>query len=310
LLITGIPALILGYFSLRGINLSDGRLRGRGLAIVGMVFGALGSAGAVVLLAATVLNRARETAHATECTENLHRLGQGLNLYHDDFKAFPPGTVPNDALPPERRLSWIALILPYLEPDAPTDGKRTARLVGREKQIYQRIDFHQAWDADVNRAAVETRLLVCLCPSWSDPAARNSAKTSYVGIAGVGRDAAMIPDFHPPLLIPKDPNAGMFGYDRWTSRNDVTRGLGHTMMVVEMARENGPWAQGGPATLRGIDPDDNPPIGYGRPFGGLHPGGVRVLFADGSARIVNDAVSPKEWLEQARISADARGDEP
>jgi prepilin-type processing-associated H-X9-DG protein len=277
-----------------------------------MVFGGFWSAVAVVLLAASVLNRTREKAHAVECTENLRRLGQGLNLYHEDFKAFPPGTAPNDALPPERCLSWICLILPYLEPDAATGDKDSSKRVGREAQIFQRINFGEAWDADANRAAVETRLRVCLCPSWSDPSARNSAKTTYVGIAGVGRNAATIPDFHPPLLAPKDPNVGIFGYDRWTRRGDVTAGLGYTMMVVETMRENGPWAQGGQATVRGIDPDDNPPIGFGRPFGGLHPGGVHVLFADGSVRFENDGLRPEQWLEQARISRDepVRRDDP
>jgi len=209
LLITGIPAVILGLYSLRWINYSDGRLRGRGLAIAGMALGGLGIAAAVVLLGASILADVREKAHAAECTQNLHRLGFGLKLYDEDFKSFPPGTVPNDALPPERRLSWIALILPYMEPDAPPDDKATARRVNREKQVYKQIDFHRAWDDDANRVAVETRLRFCLCPSWSGPAAHSSALTSYVGIAGVGRDAVLIPDFHPPLLVPKDPNAGV-----------------------------------------------------------------------------------------------------
>jgi hypothetical protein len=302
LLITGIPAVILGLYSLRWINYSDGRLRGRGLAIAGMALGGLGTAVAVVLLAVRSLADVREKAHAFECTENLHRIGFGLKLYDDDFKSFPPGTVPNDALPPDRRLSWVALILPYMEPDAPSDDKATARRVNREKQVYQQIDFHQAWDDDANRAAVETRLRFCLCPSWSGPAAHNSARTSYVGIAGVGREAASIPDFHPPLLVPKDPNTGMFGYDRSTRRGDVTAGLSYTMMVIETTRDNGPWAQGGPATVRGIDPNDNPPVGYGRAFGGLHRGNVRVLFADGHTEFINDTVTPEQWLERARIS--------
>jgi len=306
LLITGIPAVILGLYSLRWINYSDGRLRGRGLAIAGMALGGLGIAAAVVLLGASILADVREKAHAAECTENLHRLGFGLKLYDEDFKSFPPGTVPNDALPPERRLSWIALILPYMEPDAPPDDKATARRVNREKQVYKQIDFHRAWDDDANRAAVETRLRLCLCPSWSGPAAHSSALTSYVGIAGLGREAALIPDFHPPLLVPKDPNAGMFGYDRATRRGDITAGLQHTMMIVETTRDNGPWAQGGPATVRGIDPDDNPPVGYGRAFGGLHPGIVHVLYTDGRVESINDKVTPEQWIERASISREVK----
>jgi prepilin-type processing-associated H-X9-DG protein len=112
----------------------------------------------------------------------------------------------------------------------------------------------------------------------------------------------LIPDFHPPLLIPKAPNAGLFGYDRATRRSDITAGLGYTMMVVETMRDIGPWAQGGPATVRGINPADNPPVGYDRAFGGLHPRIVHVLYADGHVAFVNDSVSVEQWLEQARIS--------
>ena len=302
LLITGIPAVLLGLFSLRWINSSDGRLRGRKLAIGGMALGALGTTAAVVLLAAKVLEDVREKAHAAECTENLRRMGFGLKYHDEDFKAFPQGTVPNDALPPERRLSWVTMILPYMEPDAPPDDKSTARRVNREKQVFQRLDFGRAWDDDANREAVDTRLRFCLCPSWSDTSGQKSAPTSFVGIAGVGRDAASIPDFHPPLLRPMDPNAGIFGYDRATRPSDITAGLGYTMMVVETMSDIGPWAQGGPATVRGINPADNPPVGYDQAFGGLHPGVVHVLYADGHVAFVNDSVSVEQWLEQARIS--------
>ena len=166
------------------------------------------------------------------------------------------------------------------------------------------IDFHQAWDADVNRSATRTRLSVCLCPSQTDPTARDSAWTTYVGIAGVGRDSARIPDFHPPLDVTRDPNAGIFGYDRWTSRNDITAGIAERLMVVETMRANGPWAQGGPSTVRDIDPDDNPPIGHRRPFGGLHLSGAFVLFADGHADFVSDSVQPAVWQDWARINVE------
>jgi prepilin-type processing-associated H-X9-DG protein len=312
LLITGIPALLLGYYGLRSVNHSDGRLRGRWAAAGGMILGGLSCFVSLVLLGTLAVNRLGEKSRGAECKNNLRRIGVALNQFHDEHRSFPPGTVPNDALRPDQRLSWVALVLPFLESDVLPSPKASARRVGKERQLYAEIDFHQAWDAEANRAATSTRLPVCLCHSDGDPAAREGAWTTYVGIAGVGRDAARIPDFHPPLLALKDPNTGIFGYDRWTTRGDVVAGLAQRLMVVETMRENGPWAQGGPFTVRGIDPDDNPPIGYGRPFGGLHPKGAFVLFADGHADFVGDSIQPKTWQDMARISleANARGEEP
>jgi hypothetical protein len=306
LLISGIPALLAGYYGLRSINFSDGRLKGRKAAVAGMILGGLGCLVGLVLLGAWGVGLLSEKSHGTECKNNLRRLGLALNQFHDEHRAFPPGTVPNDELMPEQRLSWVTPLLPYLEPEALPDSKASARRVSKERQLYGLIDFQQAWDADVNRAATSIPLSVCVCPSDGNPAARSSAWTTYVGIAGVGRDAATIPNFHPPALVAKDPNAGMFGYDRWTTRDDVTAGLAKRLMVVETMRDNGPWAQGGPATVRGIDPDDNPPIGYGRPFGGLHLRGAAALYADGHADFVRDTIKPAMWQDLARINLEER----
>jgi hypothetical protein len=131
-------------------------------------------------------------------------------------------------------------------------------------------------------------------PSQAPPGA--PALTSYVGIAGVGKDAA---------LLPADaPNAGLFGYDRVVKREQVTAGISQAMMVAETGWENGLWAAGGFATVRGVDPMQQPYLGRDRPFGGLHPGGLFVLYVDGSARWVSDTVGPQVFLSMATIQRD------
>lgn len=74
----------------------------------------------------------------------------------------------------------------------------------------------------------------------------------------------------------------MFGYDRRTELADVTDGTSNTILLWETARDNGPWARGGSATVRGLDPADVPYAGSGRPFGGLH-FAERALFLSGSS---------------------------
>ena len=77
--------------------------------------------------------------------------------------------------------------------------------------------------------------------------------THYVGIAGVGEEAAQLPTDHP--------RAGIFGYDRKVSHENIKDGLSLTMTVVETATANGPWTAGGRATVRGLDPNDPPYLG-------------------------------------------------
>ena len=104
------------------------------------------------------------------------------------------------------------------------------------------------------------------------------------GATGVGADAA-------ELLKPEG-RAGVFGYDRQTSRHDITDGLSKTLMVIETDRETGPWVAGGPPTARGLDQGSRPYVGRERPFGGLHRRGVMAVMADGTVRFIRDSVSP------------------
>jgi prepilin-type processing-associated H-X9-DG protein len=121
--------------------------------------------------------------------------------------------------------------------------------------------------------------------------------TSYLGIAGVGVDAARYPR--------KDPRAGFFGYDRVITQADITSGTSVTMMVAETTQHNGPWLAGGSPSVRGLDPDIERYIGLGRPFGGLHLDGLNVLWVDGSVRPVGERVAPAEFRASARINREA-----
>src|SRR5262245_18557843 len=72
------------------------------------------------------------------------------------------------------------------------------------------------------------------------------AARHYVGIAGIGPDAAEYSDKN-------DEHAGLrgvFGYDRSTPLSDIRD---HTILMVEVpATHAGPWLAGGGATVRGV----------------------------------------------------------
>ncbi len=215
--------------------------------------------------------------------------------YHTTNGAFPPGTLPNAGLPPDKRLSWLSALPPFLE--------QKTRDAERMQSLYGKLDPSLAWDAGPNAAVAHSVAPVCVCPAHAaaDPNL-TPGHTDYVGLAGVGPDAATLPL--------SDPNAGMFGYDRTVKRDDVTAGTSETLMATETGRANGPWTAGGPPTVRGVDPADAPYIGPGRAFGGLHPGGLNVLFADGSAEFMQDNVSPQFFETLTRLHRGAAAPAP
>jgi Protein of unknown function (DUF1559) len=172
------------------------------------------------------------------------------------------------------------------------------------------LDRAEAWDAGVNRLprwGVRDEgggVWAFRCPS--DPAPSRPLlprPTSYVGVAGLGDDAAGLPL--------SDPRTGFFGYDRVVRAGDIKDGQGETMAVAEVV-DGGPWTAGGRATVRGLSPAGPPYLGRGGQFGSAHRGGgysswsrpvlTNVIFADGSCRPFTGAVSPGVFEALATIA--------
>jgi hypothetical protein len=166
----------------------------------------------------------------------------------------------------------------------------------------ERLDLGKAWDAPENRAAVATPLRWYRCPSDPNRAAAGApALTNYVGITGLGPDSAALPA--------RDPRAGFFGYERRLTRAELqaARGDSRTLAAAETTWENGPWAQGGPATVRPLDPARRPYAGPGRPFGGSHPHTFNAVFADGAVVPFRDGINPAVLEALVPITAEKEG---
>jgi len=124
-------------------------------------------------------------------------------------------------------------------------------------------------------------------------------------MAGIGPDAVTLPI--------GDKRAGLFGYDRKVRLQDIKDGASKTIMVMETAKELGPWAAGGPSTVRGLDPDRRPYLALDGQFGLKHrtdtffrttPVGSNIGRADGSVRWFTSEVG-SEVLEAAATIAGA-----
>jgi hypothetical protein len=291
----GLPALLLGYRSLYLINASEGRLRGRGLAITGMVLGCLGCLLGVFFAVMQLGIVVQGTDARADCANNLRQIGLGLQQYQmNHFDTYPQGTIPNPNLKPEERLSWLVTTLPYL-------SRRKTVSPARWESLLDSIDREQSWEAPVHQTARTSNVPTFLCPGYPDNSKRNTpGLADYIGLAGIGTDAATLPR--------DDPRAGFFGYDRTVTGKQMERQLATTLIVTETTWNNGPWIAGGPATVRGIDPEDGPLIGIDRPLGGCHfsyrggEPGLNTLWLDGSVQYKTASMPAELLAEHTRIN--------
>jgi hypothetical protein len=232
----------------------------------------------------------RRAAARLQCANNLKQISLALHCYADthpvaltagkSVASFPSATVPNLTLPVDQRLSWVIEVLPFLD----------------KEDLSRRFDRAVAWDAPGNTVPGGMHVNVFRCPDWVRELAPESASIMpYIGVAGLGPDA--------PLLSGIDRRVGVFGYERRTPMASITDGASNTLLVLETAHENGPWAQGGWSTIRALDPADQPYLGSGRPFGGTHftengvfrrgaSIGCNAAMADGSVRFLHEGIAP------------------
>jgi len=215
-----------------------------------------------------------EAARAADQT-NHQRLAGSLDAYVKAEGTFPPGATGGALLPPDTRLSWIASMLPYFE----------------HRDWYKELQPSYSWNSPQNRPVTQRRLDAVVNPALG-PASTEAGfpVTHYVGVAGVGADAAE--------RKANEPGAGLFGYSRTARREDLPRGAANTLATLGVSGQPGPWAAGGKATARALTkpPYVNGPDG----FGSGQPDGMLAGMADGSVRFVSKNVDPAV-LEQLAV---------
>jgi hypothetical protein len=216
------------------------------------------------------------TTTATKAAGRLDRLGASLQNHLAMENSFPAGTSPSASqLPAVARLSWQAI------------------LADRFEASHSHPIWDRSWNDPVNDAFVRRRLLEFQNPAITElTGADGYPATHFVGVAGVGEDAAK--------LDASDPRAGIFAEDRTTRLDDVRDGLSNTWLVLGARDQLGSWAAGGHPTVRPItrDPVVNGPDGIGTGQGDS----MLVLLADGSVRAVSAATDPRRLRAMATIN--------
>lgn len=238
-------------------------------------------------------------ANPHDLARAVQQLGEkGLSSREIGPGQFPPGVFPGSshARDPMQRISWMAGLLPYM-------GHET---------LYSGIQFNHSWKDPANWLVARTLVPEFLDPRY--PAALRSVNypglplevgaTHYVGIAGIGPDAAEY-RADDPAGVGK---LGVFGYNRSTRLDTIQkgRGLSSTAVMVQIPQEipvgMTPWLAGGGSTLRGI-----PETNSVQPFVGQHGDkrGTYVVMADGSVRFVSENISDAAFKALCTINGPA-----
>lgn len=233
--------------------------------------------------------RVREAATRMQCQNNLKQLMLALHNYESTgrpvpypstghpeapaARSFPPGCFGPGAAP-EERLSWMVLVLPYLEQDP----------------LSKQFDREKGFAGNLPAAQTNVRTFLCAEAPEAPP---GDAVTHYVALSGIGPNAARQPA--------DAPSNGFMGYDRSTALTTIKDGTSNTIALMETRFGLGPWARGGASNLRGFDPADVPLHGDQRPFGG-HAGVLHAALADGSVRFIRSTIEPQKLADAITIA--------
>jgi hypothetical protein len=230
-----------------------------------------------------------------------YQLSDPIKAYTKANQQFPQGafkrrvsaTRGNRPWPPDQRVSWMADLLPHLGYD----------------EVYRRIRFESSWKDSDNLIPSVT-----LIPPFLDSkATRGSwyvrypgmtydvASTHFVGIAGVGLDAAEYSAGDPSVAK----KLGVFGYDRVTRLSDIADGLANTIVMAQVPSNfKSPWIAGGGSTVRGVPETQSIQPFISTKYDGKR--GTFVVMADGSVRFLAENTSDEVFKALCTI----KGGEP
>jgi prepilin-type N-terminal cleavage/methylation domain-containing protein/prepilin-type processing-associated H-X9-DG protein len=222
------------------------------------------------------VQKVREAAARTQCTNNLKQIGLALHNYHGVAGRFPPGYIDgntNPASTPDNDVGpgwgWASFLLPYLELST----------------VYHQINFSQRVGSGVNAQVSQLPLRIYQCPSdpnqlafpvydssFGNPIA-TVAHGNYVGCNG-WEECYSGAGGNPQAGAGTDGDPGGFGraglglfYRNSPTRSaDVIDGLSNTIFVGERSSDHSPstWTgavPGGrcPAWMAGQAPYSPPP---------------------------------------------------
>jgi prepilin-type N-terminal cleavage/methylation domain-containing protein/prepilin-type processing-associated H-X9-DG protein len=232
--------------------------------------------GVLVALLLPAVQAAREAARRGQCTNNLKQLGIALHGYHGAFDTFPSGGwIAIAGQPATRNMNtgWSASVLPWLE----------------QSPLFNGLNLSVVYDHPANSTSTLTVLQVYLCPSE----ARKSFWNRYPGDTYSHADADYGGMYGPRGLSSpaqsNNPPLGPMIFNQPIALVAIIDGPSQTIQLGEDPEAiNAMWASGHNIFDQSAPINARPPFEYGEELTSQHPGGVNVLFADGSVHFLRN----------------------
>jgi prepilin-type N-terminal cleavage/methylation domain-containing protein/prepilin-type processing-associated H-X9-DG protein len=270
--------------------------------------------GILVGLLLPAIQASRAAAWRIQCANNFRQIGIGLNVYHETFRRFPPGSITTaDCCDGPFYTTWSIASLPF----------------AGYSSLYDQYDQQSPNEAPANRRVVQTPVPLYSCPADlrtdilhspnTGPGSRlHWAHGSYRAMSGAAapdpRGVVYFDNGSVPRAMPRNwrgvlhvvrPGTGL------TSERigDVRDGTSNTVMVGEYHTRTNPtrrtfWGYAYNsynqssaikqrrtllpdygACLRRKEPGGRHPCGRG--FASFHSGGMNTVMVDGSVRFLN-----------------------
>jgi prepilin-type N-terminal cleavage/methylation domain-containing protein/prepilin-type processing-associated H-X9-DG protein len=253
------------------------------------------------------VQKVREAAARTQCTNNMKQLGLALHNHHDSFGFLPRASSDGPGYSccnagDRRGWTWCYQILPFIEQDN---------------------IFRDTNNTNIAFSVVKT----FYCPSRRAPTAySNGARSDYAGCGGEtfgqnGSTGMMIRTF---VTVPSTNPI-----EAKRTFADVVDGLSNTIAIGEKqlhrttfgsaGGDNEPWNNTGwdqdnvrfgsnsGTNTGGMDRDDKHPSSssgtyWSNLFGSSHPSGVNFVMGDGSVRSISYSVDRAQFRRACMIS--------
>lgn len=266
-MIAGVIAVLLGYTATGDVRQSRGRLKGSAVASSGVVLGTVGMFLAPLVFA-RLGDQRRENAGREEIEHRLRQIAAALDQHHAQHGHYPPAVVFGRAAGGEQQPlhGWMTPLLPYL-------GHET---------IERRINRQQRFDAPANIVAMQQIIPKFLIPGRKPE--RSPRGFGLTHFSGVGGEAVR----EPAGLV----RLGIFSEGVPVRREQVTDGLGQTLIIGEIPDTFPAWGE--PGNVRMVGAGLNKQFhGFGNPAGT----GAMFLHGDGSVRFYSNKTD-RRVLEQ------------
>jgi len=294
----------------------------------------------LIALLLPAVQAAREAARRSQCVNNMKQIGIALHNYHDVMGAFPPPrlltgsctakNVPNGQV---LNVTGFTMILGQMEQTPLYNAYNFSQPSANGTAVNSSPNTTLIGTCYSNSTVVGAKVATFQCPSDEEMPVDNDTSTNYFRINARRSNYKFCVSQYTDSYCaasagyPANNVRGMFYSDLGTGVAQITDGTSNTAAVGESFQRTystnwGTWWGAGnhtavhgaafPPTSGGYtrylpngkyeNTANTQKLPYAWTMGSKHPGGMNMLFGDGSVKFIKDSINPVTWYSIQTIA--------